>query len=304
VGKKSVGIREKRASRYIESMIFPSRPIDSFTPQKACSASALGDGVYFARVSAGVIANSDSALVSSHRMRLDVRRPLTIVIGIVLCATTSIELLWSTADTERAQDRNRDRPDLWRSSDSRDQVASVAVDTNFDGRTDVREFYEEGALVRRELDRDFNNQIDLVQEFDPSTRQIMRSISDLDSDGVADLLLLFRDGQPVYSKWASAGTRADTSHFPASSTLVRSTARRTLAGLADPFAGDLTLRKTRSATAFGNTPGLSVSFGLPRPSHESKPLSTFSSAVTVSRQPAAATSISPVSPRGPPTPQL
>jgi hypothetical protein len=193
---------------------------------------------------------------------------------------------------------------LWRSYESRDHVASVAVDTNFDGRTDVREFYEEGALVRRELDRDFNNQIDLVQEFDPSTRQIVRSISDVDSDGIADLLLLFRDGQPVYSKWASAGVRPDTGNFPELSTLVRSTPRRMLVGLADPFAGDLALRKSRSATAFRDTPGLSVPFGLPRGSHESKPLSTFSSAVTANPQPVPATSISPVSPRGPPAPQL
>jgi len=232
-------------------------------------------------------------------MRLHRRRVLLTVVGIVVLSATAIMSPWPTRGRGAGEERNRDsRPDLSRLYDGDGQVASVTVDTNFDGRSDVREFYENGALVRRELDRDFNNQIDLVQEFDPSTREIVRSITDVDADGVADLLLLFQDGRPVYSKWATAAAHRR------SSTLARPTTQRTLVGLADPFADDLTVRSTRTGASFRDAPGLSIPFGLPRQSDESKPLSTLSSAIDISQQPASASSISPVSPRGPPIAQL
>src|SRR6476620_10226346 len=101
---------------------------------------------------------------------------------------------------DRADDQNHDgRPDIWRSYNRFGEVVSVALDTNFDGRADVQEYYERGALVRRESDRDFNDRVDLVQHFDPVSHEEVRAVTDLNADGVADLLFLFRDGQPVYA---------------------------------------------------------------------------------------------------------
>src|SRR5215831_839041 len=128
---------------------------------------------------------------------------LTIALGLAVCLLAVLATVRLPSGRASTEDRNHDgRPDIWRSYNADGQLVSVALDTNFDGRSDVNEFYDHGALIRREIDRDFNNQVDLVQEFDPATRQIVRSISDVDADGVADLLLLFQDGKPVYSKWA------------------------------------------------------------------------------------------------------
>ena len=117
--------------------------------------------------------------------------------------------LWSRAGHVRTADQNGDgRLDIWRTYDRHGRLTQVAIDTNFDGRADVQEYYERGALVRRESDRDFNDRIDLVQEFDPTTRERARSVIDVDFDGSADLLVLFQSGQPVFSKWAHLATRA------------------------------------------------------------------------------------------------
>src|SRR5215468_5198051 len=128
---------------------------------------------------------------------------LTVALGLAVTLLTALASGWRPCGRASTEDRNHDgRPDVWRWYNANGQLVGVALDTNFDGRSDVNEFYDNGALIRRELDRDFNSQVDLVQEFDPATRQIVRSISDIDADGVADVLLLFQDGQPVYSKWA------------------------------------------------------------------------------------------------------
>ena len=68
---------------------------------------------------------------------------------------------------------------------------------------------EQGALVRRESDRDFNNQIDLIEDFDTATGDRSRSVADLDSDGRADRLVLFRGADAVFVK--SLPRRAPTS---------------------------------------------------------------------------------------------
>src|SRR4051812_42651533 len=131
-------------------------------------------------------------------MGLRLRRALVAGIPVLVgaCLLGALALLVIAAPTT---DRNRDgRPDIWRSYDPRGQVAEVAIDSNFDGRSDIREYYRGGALVRRETDRDFNDRVDLVQEFDPKTRELVRAVTDLDFDGVADLLELFHGGRTVY----------------------------------------------------------------------------------------------------------
>src|ERR1700681_477964 len=124
---------------------------------------------------------------------------LLVSVCAIACAAVAATWLWSPAAHVRSADRNGDgRPDIWRTYSRQGQLSYVAIDTNFDGRADVQEYYEHGALVRRESDRDFNDRVDLVQEFDPTTQEHVRSVVDVDSDGTADLLVLFQDGQPVF----------------------------------------------------------------------------------------------------------
>ncbi len=94
----------------------------------------------------------------------------------------------------------------WRLYDSRGALVQRQLDTNGDGRPDVTEYYRDGALLRRDSDRDFNGVTDLVEDFDAATARHVRSIVDEDYDGTADLLVLFRDGQVV------AAERAGTAH--------------------------------------------------------------------------------------------
>jgi len=173
--------------------------------------------------------------------------------------------LWPPAGYIRTEDQNGDgRPDVWRAYDRDGQLAEVAVDTNFDGRSDVHEYYERGALVRRESDRDFNDRVDLIEEFDPATREQLRSLEDVDYDGIADLLVLFQGGQPVFRKWthpaAAAGLRGDRRpHADVSSR----TADDQLAPLENPFRTDLVITPVRVAAGSGDCAGLSTSGGLP-----------------------------------------
>ena len=135
-------------------------------------------------------------------VRPSVRSAALLVIGTAILATAVTT--WDASSTVRAEDRNHDgRPDLWRTYDARGTIVEVAIDTNFDGAADVEERYRDGDLVERDLDRDFDRRVDVAQTFDPVTHQIVRSVVDVDDDGVSDLLVLFQDGRPVYSNWAA-----------------------------------------------------------------------------------------------------
>ena len=155
--------------------------------------------------------------------------------------------LWLPSGALRTLDRNGDgRPDTWRLYDRRGQLSEVTVDTNFDGRPDVHEYYQRGSLVRRESDRNFNDRVDLVQEFDPTTREHTRSVVDVDFDGRADLLVLFRDGKPVFSKWSPpvAPVAASTAALYAEAW---PSGAHDLASLEDPFSRDLSISAARRA---------------------------------------------------------
>src|SRR5262249_9684184 len=179
---------------------------------------------------------------------------LAFALSLAACALAAFAAVWLPGGRAFTEDRNHDgRPDVWRSYDADGQLVSVALDTNFDGRSDVNEFYDNGALIRREIDRDFNNQVDLVQEFDPATRQIVRSISDIDADGVADVLLLFQDGQPVYSKWAHRHARAASGAFHAVASSALADTGQLLVALSDPFSGDLAVKATRTSVPARDT---------------------------------------------------
>jgi len=223
---------------------------------------------------------------------------LTIALGLAVCVLAAFAAVWFPAGRAFTEDRNHDgKPDVWRSYNANGQLVSVAVDTNFDGRSDVNEFYDNGALVRRELDRDFNNQIDLVQEFDPATRQIVRSISDVDADGVADLLLLFQNGQPVYSKWAHATSGSFDSN---ESSAIIDVPQRPLRALADPFSGDLAVKGMRAGAQIRDTLALASASGLPQATLPTVILAATSSFVITNFTAVSAPAAGPRSPRGPP----
>jgi len=233
----------------------------------------------------------------SHRL-------LVAVLCTVTCASATALSLWPFTGYVRTEDHNGDgRPDVWRTYDRQAQLSEVAIDTNFDGRSDVHEYYERGALVRRNVDRNFNDRVDLVEEFDPTTREQVRSVVDTDFDGTADLLVLFQGGQPVFSKWmhpVGPAVARDGSSLQASTS--QRTADDPLLPLEDPFRADLAMRPVHVPVGSVECVGLSTSGGLPASrSDVVGPLAT-SSDVSGSSVPAptSATAI-PHSPRGPPT---
>jgi hypothetical protein len=98
-------------------------------------------------------------------------------------------------------DRNGDgRPDLWQYYNAAGTLLAVETDTNFDGQSDSDQQFVDGRLVRLERDRNFDGRVDLIEEFDPMSREPIRSTVDIDFDGRADLLTLFADGRPVFSQ--------------------------------------------------------------------------------------------------------
>jgi hypothetical protein len=185
----------------------------------------------------------------------------------VACAAVAAVSLWPAAERARVEDRNGDgRPDVWRVYDQQRQLSEVSIDTNFDGRSDVEEYYDGGALIRRESDLDFSDRVDFVEEFDATTHEHVRSVADVDFDGNADLLELFRAGRLVYMKWASPTATTSASPRPAIHSGVSSrSADDRLAPLEDPFRGDLAVSAVRIPVGSGGWVGLATSGGLPAP---------------------------------------
>jgi hypothetical protein len=181
---------------------------------------------------------------------------------VVACATVAAVDVWPGSRPVRTEDHNGDgRPDIWRRYDSRGQLAEIDVDSNFDGSPDIEEYYERGVLVRRESDRNFNGQADLVEEFDAETHAQTRSVIDIDYDGTADLLVLFRDGRPVFSErtWSPKRVGLPTTSSPG----IHQGGAGHLARLMDPFESDTAVRATHTASGADDYVGLSTSGGLP-----------------------------------------
>jgi hypothetical protein len=184
-------------------------------------------------------------------MNASVRR-LVLVAWAFVCAAILTASLWPAAELVRTEDQNHDgRPDVWRFYDRHGQLTRVEIDTNFDGRSDHRDYYRNGALTRSESDRNFDNRIDLVEEFDRSGREHVRSVVDANFDGTADLLVLFQDGRPVYSAW-STPVRARTAGFPPapddlSGLAPPGRASEPLTPLTDPFSASASLRAGHEA---------------------------------------------------------
>jgi len=188
---------------------------------------------------------------------------LLALVCLVSCTTAAAFEVWSATRFVEISDQNGDgRPDVWRHFDRRGQLTKVDVDTNFDGKPDVEEYYVRGVLVRRESDRNFNGQADLIEEFDATEGQT-RSVIDVDFDGTADLLVLFRDGRPVFSKRTRSTPPDDVSRV--SSAHVRYADVDQLLPLTDPFALDLAVRGNQVRPDDDACVGLSTSGGLPLP---------------------------------------
>jgi hypothetical protein len=181
---------------------------------------------------------------------------------VAACAAVAAVEVPRAVPRVRTEDQNGDgRPDIWRRYDNRGQLTEVNVDSNFDGSPDIEEYYERGVLVRRESDRNFDGQADLVEEFDAETHGQTRSVVDIDYDGTADLLVLFRDGLPVFSKRTFPLKRSGNP--TPSSAGVRQDGVGHLARLMDPFESDLAVRPIHSVPSFDASVGLSTLEGLP-----------------------------------------
>jgi hypothetical protein len=190
------------------------------------------------------------------------------------------------------------RPDVWQYFDQRGQLVRVIRDTNYDGRSDVEESYVDGRLARRESDRNFDDRVDLREDFNSSTGEHTRSVVDADFDGTADLVVLFADGRPVYSRWAERPSAYAQVPITAVAS-VRRHAGDGLRSLDDPFdsSGRFQAREDRpERLAVGGT--LSTT-GATWPARSVAPY-TRSESVLPLRPFFARASLSPATLRGPP----
>src|SRR5581483_8338882 len=145
-------------------------------------------------------------------------------------------------------------------------------------------------------DRNFDDRVDLVEEFDAGTREILRSVVDTDLDGSADLLVLYQAGRPVFSE-----SRRQVGGQARAAAPVTRSAGDALAPLADPFDADTAVRSA-DAGARGWLTAVGFPVGVPalaapdvrRAGAVSTPLTTLD-AVRI-----AGPSAGPRSPRAPP----
>ncbi len=240
-------------------------------------------------------------------MKRSSSRRWLIVLWALACASAAIVSRWPSAVDIRTEDHNGDgRPDVWRAYDRHGQLSTVAVDTNFDGRSDVHEYYADGALVRRDSDRDFNDRVDLVEEFNPTTREHVRSVVDVDYNGTADLLVLFQAGRPVFSTWARpAAPGFGAADSRAGSSAAQRTADAQLAPLDEPFSEDAALRAVRVPVRSGELIGLSTSGGMPgSPTDATVSLALSSSVPVPGLAPLPSATPPSHAPRGPPRSRL
>src|SRR5262245_15070371 len=229
------------------------------------------------------------------------RRALAIFFCALVLVPVSLAWTGLQAATTQSPDLIRDgRTGSWKAHRRAAHRSSVAIDTNADGRSDVEELYENGVLVRRETDRNFDDQIDLVQDFDPATQQIVRSITDVNDDGVADLLVLFQNGQPVFSKWMAAITRVAL-RDSAALRLAWRTSHLPLTPLVDPFSGDVTYKPVRVDATSDEAYWLPGPLGLPEACTKSAALVTSSPAPATDWHVPALTLFASSDLRGPPT---
>jgi hypothetical protein len=183
-------------------------------------------------------------------------RPVRLVLVGILAWLTVAALDVSTASTHaanRGDDKRRADDRQWR-------LTKVDVDSNFDGRPDIQEYYARGVLVRRESDRNFDGRADLIEEFDADTRGRTRSVIDVDFDGTADLLVLFRDDEPVFSEQNHSAKHGAP---PKPIQFVQAVDDNSLIRLVDPFRSESAIRTVRVESSDLEYAGVSTAGGLP-----------------------------------------
>jgi hypothetical protein len=239
-------------------------------------------------------------------MRRWISRAFVVVLCGAVCASTAAIFPWAPGGLVRTEDRNGDgRPDVWRTYDRQGRLTEIALDTNFDGRSDVLEYYDQGALIRRETDRNFDGRVDLVESFDRITHERERSIADVDYDGRADLLVLFRQGRTVYSKWAIQVAPLRRPTWDTGLSRGSASALGSLESLDDPFRADLTVEGVSPTRGPEDSGALAVSGGMPAPRVQGVTPLTPSSPVSTSDYSLRSSEPTGLcSPRGPPASPL
>jgi hypothetical protein len=186
----------------------------------------------------------------------------------LVCASVSASVvvlaLWPARPDVRTEDRDGDgRPDVWRVYDRQGQLVELAIDSNFDGRSDVREYYRWGALVRRESDRKFSGRVDYIEDFDAATHERVRSVADTDDDGTADLLVLFVAGKPVFTKRVSLTALVSDGRLHPRGDALALWGEDAPVALTDPFVGETVFRSALPPTNLREYGNLWMSVGLP-----------------------------------------
>ncbi len=85
-------------------------------------------------------------------------------------------------------------PDPRRAPDEADAADGI-VDRNEDGRIDLWIYRQDGEIVRKVLDQNFDGQPDTTLHYDPQTHQLARVEEDNDHDGVTDGWTDYVDGK-------------------------------------------------------------------------------------------------------------
>lgn len=100
-------------------------------------------------------------------------------------------------ETPPAPVETRARPTAPREAGSGDTVADGIVDRNDDGRIDLWIYRQDGEIVRKVLDQDFDGHPDTTLLYDPESHQLARVEEDDDHDGVTDGWTDYKDGKVV-----------------------------------------------------------------------------------------------------------
>jgi hypothetical protein len=83
--------------------------------------------------------------------------------------------------------------DVVRNFNKRGDVVSEHMDMDFDGRVDVVNFFEGGAVTRKEYDTNFDSKVDIWRYFEANV--VVRKEADRDFDGKIDYWEYYEDGR-------------------------------------------------------------------------------------------------------------
>src|SRR5215469_16963042 len=112
----------------------------------------------------------------------------------ILVTATALSLICCRHEpTGTVTHRGRNgRPDQWIYRIDNHHY-KLAIDTNGDGQPDVVKTFKDDELVEIESDRDFNGQVDLVQQY--SRGILIREVHDDNFDGKPETIKEFRQGK-------------------------------------------------------------------------------------------------------------